>query len=572
MRPKLFAKTLILLLLILSAWMHVPAALAEQNVAAESNDTIAGSNETDPLHKSLTRIAEQRELIRSLQDRARSQEGIYKKVLEKRQHRAALELLDRGVAYAKQVSALEQESPAMDESRAQAADVLTEHFSIGLKTIANVRAEILPPEPGLTAAELTSVYVDILDAQEIVNSILKTLVENLNLLKKLTDDSQQREQALREEIEDVAVARSILLEIETQDIKVLRERVKAVSEATELKFKLAVATKSLKQVAENFLGILDIMDDFAMSTSFYREQILHATGTLSADTVEIDVVTDLLVGWGETLWNFLIEDGPDLVFKAFLLALILLISYKLGNLLKRVVEKGLESSHLQVSELLRRMIVSLVRNFVLILGLLIALSQMGVSLGPLLAGFGIIGFVIGFALQDSLANFAAGFMILIYRPYDVGDIIESGGMLGRVDKMSFVNTTIITFDNQNIIIPNSKIWNDVIKNVTSQTHRRVDMIFGIAYSDDIEKAEAVLLQILENHHKVLDEPEPVVRLHELGESSVNFIVRPWVLKEDYWDVYWDVTRTVKLKFDEVGLSIPFPQRDIHLYPQGAEDR
>jgi small conductance mechanosensitive channel len=160
-------------------------------------------------------------------------------------------------------------------------------------------------------------------------------------------------------------------------------------------------------------------------------------------------------------------------------------------------------------------------------------------------------------------------MILIYRPYDVGDIIESGGVVGRVNNMSFVNTTIITFDNQSIIIPNSKIWNDVIKNVTSQTHRRVDMAFGIAYNDNIEKAETVLMQIMKDHDKILDEPEPIVKLHELGDSSVNFIVRPWVLKEDYWEVYWDVTRTVKLKFDEAGLSIPFPQRDVHLYSQGS---
>ena len=140
-----------------------------------------------------------------------------------------------------------------------------------------------------------------------------------------------------------------------------------------------------------------------------------------------------------------------------------------------------------------------------------------------------------------------------------------GTVFGKVSKMSLVSTTILTIDNQTIIIPNSKIWGDVIKNVTAQDLRRVDMTFGISYTDDIPKAEQVLMGILKDHDKVLDDPEPAVKLHELGDSSVNFVVRPWVNVDDYWDVYWDVTRAVKMRFDEEGVSIPFPQRDVHIY-------
>jgi small conductance mechanosensitive channel len=156
-------------------------------------------------------------------------------------------------------------------------------------------------------------------------------------------------------------------------------------------------------------------------------------------------------------------------------------------------------------------------------------------------------------------------MILIYRPFDVGDLIEAGGVTGKVSKMSLVNTTILTVDNQTIVVPNNKIWGDVVRNVTAQTMRRIDMMFGISYTDDIPKTERVLQDILDSHEKVLAEPEPVVRLHELADSSVNFVVRPWVKKEDYWDVYWDITRSVKMRFDEEGISIPFPQRDVHVY-------
>jgi small conductance mechanosensitive channel len=213
------------------------------------------------------------------------------------------------------------------------------------------------------------------------------------------------------------------------------------------------------------------------------------------------------------------------------------------------------------------MLVTTVSNLVMLLGLLLALSQLGISLGPLLAGLGIAGFIVGFALQETLGNFAAGIMILLYRPFDVGDLIDVGGVFGKVDKMNLVSTSILTVDNQMIVIPNNKIWGDVIKNVTAQDIRRVDMVFGIGYDDDIPKAESILRDIITSHEKVIEDPEPVVRLHTLNDSSVDFVVRPWVKADDYWDVYWDVTRTVKLRFDEEGVSIPFPQRDVHLYKE-----
>ena len=190
----------------------------------------------------------------------------------------------------------------------------------------------------------------------------------------------------------------------------------------------------------------------------------------------------------------------------------------------------------------------------------------------LLTGLGIAGFIIGFALQETLGNFASGAMILLYRPYDVGDFVDVGGVLGTVDKMSLVSTSLLTIDNQLYIVPNSKIWGDVIKNVTAQKQRRVDMVFGISYSDDIPLAESVLEDILKSHKKVLDYPEPMVKLHTLNSSSMDFVVRPWVKVDDYWDVYWDVTRTVKLRFDEEQISIPFPQGDVHLYHENSPEK
>jgi small conductance mechanosensitive channel len=260
----------------------------------------------------------------------------------------------------------------------------------------------------------------------------------------------------------------------------------------------------------------------------------------------------------------MIGEGPRVIFRLLLVMFILFAFFQFAKLVQKGVDRALGSAHVSISSLLHRMIVSSVRNLIVLFGILIAISQLGVSLGPLLAGIGIAGFIIGFALQDSLSNFASGMMILMYRPFDVGDVVEAGGVKGRVNQMSLVNTTFLTLDNQRLIVPNNLIWQSVITNVTAQHTRRIDLMFGISYEDDVEKAERVLLEIVESHEAVLDDPEPVIKLHELGDSSVNFIVRPWVKTGVYWETYWDLTKAVKLRFDEEGISIPFPQRDVHV--------
>jgi len=160
-------------------------------------------------------------------------------------------------------------------------------------------------------------------------------------------------------------------------------------------------------------------------------------------------------------------------------------------------------------------------------------------------------------------------MILLYRPYDIGDAVSVAGVTGKVNAMTLVSTTILTFDNQIVVVPNSSIWGGVITNITGSSTRRVDMVFGIGYSDDIEKAQKILEDVLTAHSKVLSTPAPVVKMHELADSSVNFVARPWTKTADYWDVYWDITRTVKERFDKESISIPFPQMDVHVLKEDS---
>lgn len=199
------------------------------------------------------------------------------------------------------------------------------------------------------------------------------------------------------------------------------------------------------------------------------------------------------------------------------------------------------------------------------IGLMIVLSVFGVNITPLFAILGGASFIIAFAMQETLGNLAAGLMIMINKPFDVGDLVDTNGILGEVVAVSIVSTTVRTLDNQVVILPNSQVWGSIITNVTVSATRRIDMVFGIGYSDDIETASKVLHEVVAKHPLVLEDPEPMIRVHELADSSVNFICRPWTKTENYWAVYWDLTRQVKESFDSAGVSIPFPQRDVHLH-------
>ncbi|MFC1776313.1 mechanosensitive ion channel family protein [Pseudomonadota bacterium] len=313
--------------------------------------------------------------------------------------------------------------------------------------------------------------------------------------------------------------------------------------------------------------IIMVLDSLGLDSSDYKAVMLQQTGSLSVSFFSIQALSTVLKDGWSSIKEALKANSPDILFRLLVFIAILFVFRILSRITRRVVKAASDRSSLNMSALLKRILISSSGGIVMVTGILMALSQIGISLAPMLAGLGVAGFIVGFALQDSLGNFAAGAMILIYRPFDVDDIVEVTGAFGTVKKMNLVSTTITTLDNQTLVVPNSKIWGDVIKNVTAQNIRRVDLEFGIGYDDDIDHAERILTEIVTAHGKVLKDPKPNVRLHTLGDSSVNFIVRPWTKTHDYWDVYWDIMREVKLRFDREGISIPFPQRDVHLYSE-----
>ena len=414
--------------------------------------------------------------------------------------------------------------------------------------------------------ELLDLEQRIARADDWILRIIKVYFDQIQSMEAMGLDAAAEKEWLENGLSNLAEFLSRRLELTLERKTDVQEQTKARPEDTTLSVQLSALDERLAANVASLRSSVEIMKLLGLDTEAQQELIARTTGDVTdmLDTkIALGLVGQLLAQGKQSL----IEYSPRVASSVIVFLLILLVFRFLAGMARRVVVRALSSSKVQISKLLEDMITSMVRRAVMILGFLVALSQVGVSLGPLLAGLGVAGFVLGFALQNTLSNFASGLMILFYRPFDVDDLVEVAGVFGMVSRMTLVSTTILTLDHQTLIVPNTKIWDNVIKNVTTQKIRRVDMTFGISYTDDIPKAEGVLNDILREHPRILEDPEPMVRLHNLGDSSVDFVVRPWVATEDYWDIHWDVTREVKMRFDREGISIPFPQRDVHIHSQ-----
>ncbi|RMG35983.1 MAG: mechanosensitive ion channel family protein [Gammaproteobacteria bacterium] len=245
--------------------------------------------------------------------------------------------------------------------------------------------------------------------------------------------------------------------------------------------------------------------------------------------------------------------------------LIFIVGRIVAGWLRRFAEKVMNRR--QVDPTLVGFVSSLAYIGMMAFVILAALGQLGIETTSFIAVLGAAGLAIGLALQGSLANFAAGFLLIMFRPFKAGDFIEGGGVSGVVEKIEMFTTTLKTGDNKTIIVPNGKLANDNIVNYSAKETRRVDLTVGASYDADIKHVKQVLEEIVKADERVLADPAPMVAVGELADSSVNFVVRAWVKSGDYWGVFFDTTEAVKLRFDQEGIELPYPQRDVHLYEE-----
>ena len=287
--------------------------------------------------------------------------------------------------------------------------------------------------------------------------------------------------------------------------------------------------------------------------------VLAAAGTTPpAQTAGGDTSVNSIV---EQVGGFLAAYGLQIIGAI----LIFVVGRWVASILGRVVRRQLERS--KADPTLVSFVASLTHAVLMVFIVLAALAALGIQTTSFIAVLGAAGLAVGLALQGSLANFAGGVLLLIFRPFKAEDLIEAGGVLGIVEEIGIFTTKLKTLDNKSVIIPNAKLTNDNITNYSAKPIRRVDLVIGVGYDADLKKTKEVILDTLAASELVLDDPEPTVAVFELADSSVNLVVRPWTKTENYWDTYFDTTQAVKERHDAEGIVIPFPQRDLHLFQE-----
>lgn len=430
----------------------------------------------------------------------------------------------------------------------------------------------------ISEAEIAAIYKkeEIKKAKEV-----KSTLEDVKEAKEEHDGEAEKESA--EQAKAVLKEKKEAEKKSVQDVlvqKAIKDAAKKASEedhpvsskATDVEAKADLKSALIKHATDLMAERTSLIDRFNVvlaELELKGGEIKEYSSYIDAVSgIKVDV-TDASATWTTiSRWLLSTEGGIRWAINLVKFIVIVLVFYMLSVLAGKAARK-ISSKSTHLSTLLSEFLVLSARRLVLFIGFFVGLSALEINIGPVLAIIGAAGFVIAFALQNSLSNFASGILMLAYRPFDIGETVNVAGVLGKVETMNLLNTQLRTPDNQLLVIPNNSVWDGVITNITGITQRRVDLVFGIGYDDDIDVAQKILEDIASEHELVLKDPEPVVKLHELGESSVNFICRPWVKPENYWKVHWDITREVKRRFDANGISIPFPQRDVHLYQQPA---
>ncbi len=261
--------------------------------------------------------------------------------------------------------------------------------------------------------------------------------------------------------------------------------------------------------------------------------------------------------------EFLQTDGLAFSIDVALALIIFFVGRMIIGFIVRAMAKSMQNNG--VEKTLETFVCNLVRMALLIVVVIAAISQVGIQTTSFIAIFGAAGLAVGLALQGSLSNFASGVLIVLFRPYKVGDFIEGAGIAGSVEQVQILTTILKTGDNKQVIVPNSQIMDSIITNYSANDTRRVDMIVGVSYDDDIDKVRKTLEEVIAADDRILADPAATIAVSELADSSVNFVIRPWCATADYWSVKCDLTETIKKRFDKEGISFPFPQQDVHLY-------
>ena len=266
----------------------------------------------------------------------------------------------------------------------------------------------------------------------------------------------------------------------------------------------------------------------------------------------------------EAFWDWFSDYSLNIIGAILIFLVGKWLARRISNLLAKLLERN------NIDLTLVHFLTNLTYYSLIVLVVVAAAGRLGINTTSFLTIIGAAGLAVGLALKDSLSNFAAGVMLVLFRPFTIGDVVSTAGITAKVEKITIFNTLFCSPDNQLIIVPNNKIISDIITNITAKDTRRIDLTVGISYSDDMAKTKDILIRLAKEESRILADPAPTVAVAELADSSVNLVFRPWVKTAEYWDVRFDLTERIKNRLDEAGISIPFPQQDVHLFVEKQE--
>jgi len=495
-----------------------------------------------------------------------------RKTLEVRRDEKTIAVLDSILDLAQRVLAMPEDGPErqkLNQLLVQRGELieqmlveryasLTERLNISLTLQRELSGSPLLLEESLGA---------LLDEQRL--QYLELSTEYVLLLEALELDAAGLREKVLQSLSYFGEEMMGLIHLHQHGLNMLAQRQVADGTDTDLIVAAQFESERLKFSATRLRGVVEQLQRLDGDTLEMRRALIEVRGSLALSLVDTAMINVLYAEITEKFEAWLASRGATTLISALLFVLILIASRWLAGVARRVTERALRHSDQSISQLLKETMISMAGTIVFLLGLLVALSQVGVSVAPMIAGLGVVGFIVGFALQDTLANFASGAMILAYRPFDTGDFISAADVEGEVRKMNLVNTTIVTIENKVLIIPNSKIWGGVILNFTGQNLRRTDIIYSVSFEDDLDKVQGILEELVASDERFLQTPEPVIRVKRLGDYSIDFLVRAYVKTGEFWESVWALNKAVKQRFDAEGITIPFPQRDVHMIPTDA---
>jgi len=494
------------------------------------------------------------------------------RTLEIRRDEKTIHVVKRILSLAERVLALPEDAPereTLDQLMRARGSIIEQTLVDRFVSLTERLNESLERQASLSGPALLTEesFAELVDGQRL--QYLELSTEQVLLLKTLgIDDTSLRERAVRT-LTYFGEEMMGLVHLHQHGLQMLAARQASDGTDSDLIQAARFEAERLQLSVTRLRGVVAQLDRLGGDTLEMRRTLIEERGSLALSLVDTDIASVLYAEATAKFKDWLANRGVNTLLSALLFIAILIAARWLARIARRVTERALRHSDQSVSQLLREMLISISGTIVFLVGALVALSQVGVSVTPMIAGLGVVGFIVGFALQDTLSNFAAGAMILAYRPFDTGDFISAADVEGEVRKMNLVNTTIVTIDNRVLIIPNSKIWGGVIMNFTGQHLRRTDVIYSVSYSDDLDHVQRVLEELIASDERFLTEPPPIVRVKQFSDSSIDFLVRAYAKTGEYWETLWALNKAVKQRFDAEGITIPFPQRDVHMSPQSG---